>query len=306
MSEQQPVDAWINWIHWVPPHDPRRVEGAIVAEDEHGRLIETADCGRRCPGCGVCCAGYRDVVTADYFGIEEFAGNLKLGPGGLVRLEENLWYRVPHCGPSCPGYGRCCKPFDLRQRPETVADARRILLEVGSSQRWQMQEALLILAHDGSAEAVQTLEAFMPRAHARIAGFAECALDEGRMWADTPRTPEEARVKMKREVLEEWDLCAIDAYGRIEETEAELERQQYAVEIALKLLDKMPDDASRKACQIRVDVLQTLVCQTEERLGTERQEMDWYDAMVAEMQLDLGIDPMAGFGGERDDQDLPF
>ncbi|MGC9335257.1 MAG: hypothetical protein ACP5JJ_13975, partial [Anaerolineae bacterium] len=154
--------------------------------------------------------------------------------------------------------------------------------------------------------AVRILETFMSRAHTRIAGFAECALDEGRMWADTPRTPEEARTKMKREVLEEWDLRAIDAFGRIEETEAELERLEYAVEIALRLLDKTMGDAGRKACQARVDVLGDLVCQTEERLEAERQEMDWCDAMVAEMQADLGIDPMEGFAGEGDDQDSPF
>ena len=146
----------------------------------------------------------------------------------------------------------------------------------------------------------------MSRAHTRIVGFAECALDEGRMWADTPRTPEEARVKMKREVLEEWDLRAIDAFGRIEETEAELERLEYALEIALRLLAKMPDDASQETCQARVDGLQALVTQTEERLEAERQEMDWCDAMVAEMQADLGIDPMDGFGGVGDDQGLPF
>jgi hypothetical protein len=61
------------------------------------------------------------------------------------------------------------------------------------------------------------------------------------VWADTPRTPEEARVKMKHEVLEEWDLRAIDAFGQIEETEAELERLEYAAEVALRLLDKMPE-----------------------------------------------------------------
>ena len=126
------------------------------------------------------------------------------------------------------------------------------------------------------------------------------------LWADTPRTPEEARVKMKREVLEEWDLLAIDAFGKIEEMEAELERLEYAVEIALRLLAKMLDGASREACQAPVDVLQALVSQTEERIEAERQEMEWCDAMVAEMQVDLGIDPLGGFHGEGDDQDLPF
>ena len=142
----------MHWTQWTPPCDPRRMDGAIVHEDEHGRLIETADCGQRCPGCGLCCADYRDTITADYAGTEEFEGNLKLGRGGLIRLEENVWYRVPHCGPSCPGYERCCRPFQLRRRPETVADARRILLEDDASQRWEMQESLLILAHEGTLD----------------------------------------------------------------------------------------------------------------------------------------------------------
>ena len=306
MAEGTSDEGRVEWTPWIPPGDPRRMDSATVIEDQHGRLIESADCGIRCPGCGICCAGYRDRVTADYAGVEEFEANLKLVRGGLLRLEDGLWYRIPHCGESCPGYGLCCKPYGIRDRPETVADARRVLLEDNACPLWQQQEALLVLAHDGSAEAVQILEVFMPCAHTRIAGFVECALDEGRMWADTPRTPEEARVKMKREVLEEWDLHAIDAYGRIEETEAELERLEYAVEIALRLLDRMPDDASRQACQARVDGLQAQVCHTEERLEAEKQEMDWFDAMLAEMQLDLGIDPMAGFGGEGDNQDLPF
>lgn len=76
----------MDWTQWIPPCDPRRVDGAIVTEDEHGRLIETADCGQRCPGCGLCCADYRDAIRADYAGTEEFEGNLKLGRGGLTGL----------------------------------------------------------------------------------------------------------------------------------------------------------------------------------------------------------------------------
>ena len=119
----------IEWTQWTPPYDPRQVDGATVTEDEHGRWIETADCGQRCPGCGICCAGYHDVITAEYAGEEEFMGNLELARGGLAQLEGGLWYRVSACGESCPGYGRCCRPFGQRQRPETVADARRALLE---------------------------------------------------------------------------------------------------------------------------------------------------------------------------------
>jgi hypothetical protein len=305
MSEQQPVDAWVDWIHWVHPYDPRRVEGAAVAEDEHGRLIETADCGRRCPGCGVCCAGYRDVVTADYFGIEEFEGNLRFGCGGLIRLEQNLWYRVPQCGPSCPGYGRCCKPFDLRQRPETVADAHRILLEDETSQRWQMQEALLILAHEGEREAVAVLEAFMPRAHTRVAGFAECALDEGRFFATVPRNAEEAQQMKKREILDRWEERAVDAYGKIEELESELGNRRYEAEIAQRLLDKAKDQSARETWQTQVDVLQMLVHMTESDLEEQREELALCEAMVAEMEADQGISLLDEFRNP-DGAETPF
>jgi hypothetical protein len=297
LAEETSVENQAGWTQWIPPGDPRRMEDSTLIEDEHGRLIESADCGIRCPGCGICCAGYRDKTSADYAGVEEFEANANLVRGGLLKMGDGVWYRIPRCGEPCPGFGLCCRPCGLRDRPETVADARHVLLEDDASPLWQQHEALLILAHDGSAGAVRVLEAFMPRAHARVAGFAECALEEGRWWAETPRTPEEARIKMKREVLEKWDLCAVDAFSEIEEIEADLERLQYEVEIAQRLLDKAGDDATREIYQTQVNALQTLLGQTEGHLEAERQAMDWYDAMVAEMQADLGIDPMEEFSG---------
>jgi len=278
----------MDWEKLVPPYDPRLVDGAVVTEDEHRRLIESADCSRRCPGCGICCAGYRDVITADYFGVEEFEGNLKMGRGGLVELEGGLWYRIATCGESCPGYGQCCPPFDQRQRPETVADARHILLERDDSQRWEMQEALLILAHDGSAGAVAVLEAYMPRAHTRLEGFAECALDEGRYFATIPRNAEEARVMMKREVLRAWEDRAIHAQTKIdEEIEVELEQRRYELEIAQRLLAKAQDDATRETWRIQVDVLDMLIGMAEGDLEKQQEELALCDAMIAEIEADL-------------------
>ncbi|HUW09873.1 MAG TPA: hypothetical protein VM537_09085 [Anaerolineae bacterium] len=278
----------MDWTQWTPPYDPRRVDGTTAAEDEHGRLIEVADCGTRCPGCGICCAGYRDVIAGDYFGEEEFESNLDVIQGGLVKLDSGVWYRVSTCGESCPGYGQCCPPFELRQRPGTVADARRILLERDDSQRWEMQEALLILAHAGSAEAVEVLEAYLPRAHTRVAGFAECALDEGRYFATIPHNAEEERTMLKREVLRAWEDRAIDDQTRIdEEIVPELERRQYELEIAQRLLAKVQDDATRETWRIQVDVLQMMVSRAEGELSVQQEDLALCEAMIAEIQADL-------------------
>jgi hypothetical protein len=294
-----------DWIQWIPPFDPRQADDTIVIEDEHRRLIHSADCGYRCPGCGLCCAGYHDTVTADYDGTEEFEGNLKLVRGGLVKLEDNTWYRVADCGSSCPGYGRCCPPVDLRRRPETAADARRTLLEDGTSQRWEMQESLLILAHEGTKEAVQVLETYMRRAHTRVAGFAECALDEGRYFATIPRNAEEARIRMKQEVRAKWDERAIEAYGKIEELQFELERQQYELEIGRRLLEKAQDESARQTWQAQVAALETIVQMTEDSIKEQQEEMDLCDAIVAEMDADLGPDaPEIGY--ELSDAELIF
>lgn len=282
------MDVSIGWQSWIPPYDPRLVDGATVIEDEHGRMIQTADCGIRCPGCGICCAGYRDVVTADYAGEEEYEANLKLTRGGLVKQEGGSWYRSATCGEACPGYGQCCQPFDLRQRPETVADARRVLLEDATSPRWAMQEALLILAHDGTAAAVAALEAYIPVAHARLAGFSECALDEGRFFAATPRNAEEEQTMMKQEVRQAWEDRAIVAQSKIwEDIEPELARRQYEMAIAQRLLSKAQDEAGRETWQTEVDVLQMFVINAENELAEQQEELALCEAMIAEIEADL-------------------
>lgn len=276
------------WQPWLPPYDPRRVDGATVTQDEHDRMIETADCSIRCPGCGLCCAGYRDVVTADYAGVEEYEDNLKLVRGGLVKQEGGQWYRSATCGAACPGYGRCCHPFDLRQRPETGADARRVLLEDATAPRWAMEEALMILAHDGTAAAVATLEAYMPVAHTRLAGFAECALDEGRFFATTPNNAAEERTMMKQEVRQAWEDRGLAAQGKIwDDLEPELARRQYEMAIAQRLLNTAQDAASRETWQTEVDVLQMFVINAENELTEQQAEVALCDAMVAEIEADL-------------------
>jgi hypothetical protein len=276
------------WQPWLPAYDLHRGDGTIVTEDEHGRMIETADCGIRCPGCGICCEGHRDVITADYAGVEEYEGNLKLARGGLVKQEGGSLYRSATCGEACPGYEQCCQPFDLRERPETVADARRILLEDAASPRWAMQEALLILAHEGTIEAVETLEAFMPIAHTRLAGFADCAVDEGRYFATVPRNAEEERRMMQQEVRQAWEDRAIAAQSKIWETiEPELTRRTYEMAIAQRLLSKAQDEASRQTWQTQVDVLQMFVINAENELAEQQEELALCEAMVAEIEADL-------------------
>ena len=235
------------------------------------------------------------MITADYAGVEEYEGNLKLVRGGLVKQEGGQWYRSATCGEACPGYEQCCQPFDLRERPETVADARRILLEDATSPRWAMQEALLILAHDGTAEAVETLEAFMPIAHTRLAGFAECALDEGRYFATVPRNAEEERRMMKEEVRQAWEDRAIAAQSKIWETiEPELARRTYEMAIAQRLLSKAQDEASRQTWQTQVDVLQMFVINAENELAEQQEEVALCDAMVAEIEADLAASDSMG------------
>ena len=84
------MDCTTGWQRWLLSFDPRLVDSGNVTQDEHGRLIKAADCGTHCPGCGLCCAGYREVIKADYAGVEEYEGNLKDGCGGLVKLAEGF------------------------------------------------------------------------------------------------------------------------------------------------------------------------------------------------------------------------
>jgi hypothetical protein len=275
-----------------------------VTEDEHGRLISTADCSLCCPGCGICCAGYRDRVTQDYAGVEEYEGNRKTGRGGIVQLESG-YYRVASCGEACPGYGLCCPPFEQRDRPASVADARRILLESDDSRRWEQQEALLILAHAGTGDAVKALETYLPQAHTRLAGFADCALDEGRMWVKVPRNEEEARLIMQEEVWHLWMDRLGEAYGGIEELEAELEQGVYELEVLQRLAEKAADEEHRAAWRERIAARAARQGQDEAQLTRWRVEFDVCGDVMGEIEADLTA---AGWGrwGETGKDDMPF
>jgi hypothetical protein len=289
LKKEVAMDIASGWQRWLPPDDPRLGNGAMLTRDEQGRLIESADCGTRCPGCGICCAGYRDVVTADYAGVEEYEGNLKSGREGLIRQEDGKWwYRSATCGAACPGYGGCCQPFDRHLYPKTVADAHRILLEDATAPRWAMQEALLILAHDGTTEAAETLEAFMPVAHIRLVRFAGRALDEGRYFATMPRNAEEERRMMRQKVRQAWETRAIEARSKIrEDLEPRLARHTYELEIAQRLLSKAQDETARQVWQTQVDALAMLVGMIESDMAEQQQEVALCDTMVAQIEADL-------------------
>ena len=137
------------------------------------------------------------------------------------------------------------------------------------------------------------LEAYLPRAHTRLEGFAGCALDEGRYFATVPRNAEEERMMIKRDVLRTWENRAIEAQTRVdEEIEVELERLRYELEITQRLLAKAQDDAGRETWRIQVDVLDMMIGQAEARLSKEQEELALCEAMIAEIEADLDAGEM--------------
>jgi hypothetical protein len=93
---------------------------------------------------------------------------------------------------------------------------------------------------------------------------------------------------LKREVLRAWEDRAIDDQARIdEEIVPELERRQYELEIAERLLAKAQDDAARETWRIQVDVLQMMVGQAENELSEQQEDLALCEAMIAEIQADL-------------------
>jgi hypothetical protein len=279
------------WEKWRAPYDPRQMNGATVTEDEHGRMVETADCGLRCPGCGVCCQGYRDPITDDYQGVEEFDLNLKaLGQRGrIVQLGGNYVYHGAQCGQGCPGYGQCCQPHDLRVHLISVKQAGEILLERDDSTLWEIQEALLLLAHEGTDEAVDVLEQYLPRAHARVGGFAECALEEGRYFNSVPRSDEERVCMLKREVMQQYEEQIYEAQAEIDENLIpEIERLEYELDVVRRVKEKEASKPDNLDWQTQLDVLEILIGTKNGRLEELRAEIQRNELVLAEIERDLG------------------
>jgi hypothetical protein len=43
MTKNKETDPGVDWMPWIAPHDPRRLDNVILMEDEHGRLVASAD-----------------------------------------------------------------------------------------------------------------------------------------------------------------------------------------------------------------------------------------------------------------------
>lgn len=255
----------MEWTKWTPPYDPRLVNGSTAINSENNRIIEIADCGIRCPGCGICCEGYRGGYTEDGSSIS--------------------------CNDACPGFGKCCPPFDLRVRPENTDDARKILLTRNDPQRWEIQESLMILAHEGTDEAIDILKKAMPKLPDCLKEFSECALDECRYFKTVPRNEAEAVLMMKKKVLEQWENRALSAQAKTEEEiMPELECRKYEYEIVKRLAAKAADDKKRDIFRIQTDVAQMMVMQSEDELEKENEDIELCNAIIAEIQSDINRD----------------
>jgi hypothetical protein len=261
-----------------------------VTEDEHGRIVETADCGIRCPGCGVCCLGYRDAITDDYGGVEEFDLNLQsvTQRGRLVPLGDNLFYRGVQCDNTCPGYEHCCPPRVLQRHPGNVSQAEAILLEPDESTLAEIHEALLCLAHDGTDEALVALEQYLPGAHTRVVGFAECALEEGKYFNSIPRSEEERVRMLKREVLQKYEDQICKAQSEIEEDMLpEIERLEFELEIVRRVKEKSVGKPDETDWQVQVDVLEMMLGTQQGRLEELRSEIKRRELVLAEIEQDI-------------------
>jgi len=280
------------WIPWKPPDDPRLVDGVNVIQDERGRMIEFADCGQRCPGCGMCCSGYRDLVVENDRGIPEFELNLtaiKMRKG-LVKVNESILYHGASCNRDCPGYGRCCLPFEQRQRPQTLADSRQVLLEDMNAQRWEMQLALLQLAHDGSPTAIETLYEFQPLAHARLQGLVESALREGESVSDAQSSSVDDRRTAQQAVFDHYVSRAAMIQAEIEdEIEPELARLQYEIEIIQRLHGKAVNVQERDDWQMQLDTLEMDIARSRDKKAERETDLRSIDKVLDEIRTDMKV-----------------
>ena len=93
---------------------------------------------------------------------------------------------------------------------------------------------------------------------------------------------------LKQRVRQNWEDRACEIQSRIdEELRPELERRQYELEVARRLLEKAADEAARETWRIQVDVFEMLVGMAEGEIEEQLQEMALCDAFIAEIDADL-------------------
>ena len=126
------------------------------------------------------------------------------------------------------------------------------------------------------------------KCHARLEGFAQCALDEERYFNTIPKNEFEERQMLEREGLEHYETLVIEAQTEIEEEiHPRLTRLRYELEITQRLRDRAEDEQSRDDWRIQVDVQEMVVGQQEGRLAEVQTDIARYETIVAEIEADL-------------------
>jgi hypothetical protein len=223
--------------------------------------------------------------------VDEFNLNLEANGqrGRIVNLGENCVYRGAHCDPDCPGYGRYCRPNELRVYPRSVKQAHDILLDQNDATRWEIEGALLFLAHEGTDEAVDVLEQFMPGSHNRLLGFAECALEDGRYFNTIPRSEEERVLMLKREVMQQYEERICDAQAEIDEDLLpETERLEYEMEVMRRIKEKNAGKSEEADWQAQVEILEKLIEAHRGKLEELRCEISRGESLLTEIERDIG------------------
>ena len=125
------------------------------------------------------------------------------------------------------------------------------------------------------------------------------------MWVKVPHNKEEARLIMQEEVWNLWMDRLGEAYGGIEDLEAQLERGVYELEVLQRLAEKADDEESGAGWRERIAARELLQRQDEAQLDHWRAEFDFCGDVMSEIEADLTA---AGWGrwGEAGEDDMPF
>jgi len=177
---------------------------------------------------------------------------------------------------------------ELRVNLSTVAQANAVLLERDDATLAEIEDTLLFLAHQGTKESVEILEKYQSKAHIRVAGFAECALDEGKYMSIVPRSEAERQRMLKEEVLKRYEeyLCA--AQSEIDETvKHEIDLIEYELEVARRVIEKQTRRTEGVDWKMEINFLEVDLGMKRGRLEELQAEIVKYEALMAEVEADL-------------------